>query len=422
MKSYLVVFTFLAVFLCSCDDYEISSIQSESFIKYYALNRSNEGACVCEIPGGGYALLGNTTTDLRDSEICLLLTDVFGNSIQDPKYYGTTGSDRGQCIKPAPGGGFVILGSTHDTINGDKEVWLIRTNDMGDTLWTKTFAQFDKENGDDEGLWFDFNSKGEITMAGYIYKTDIGGYSKQIWIYDVGQDGNQIDNHKPITRGGRSDVEEARFVKRIDGDDFLIAGVSNITNNPNATSYSNITYLESYYNSTDLKYTESLNYFEEEDTSTLRDEANCLILVDNTTLLLCGSRVRTAGSQEAYLCRFNKIYDDENRFDPKMEWIRYYSNSGSSEAKHLLMEGTSVYILSTMSSTTDKSAIISVITTGLDGNTPVYQPIGGSSKMASRNFSFASDGGLIITGTNTDKDIIDISSMILIKTKTGGKL
>ena len=422
MKSSLVVITFLAFFLCACDENEISSVQSESFIKYYALNRSNEGACVCEIPGGGYALLGNTTTELRASEICLLLTDAFGNSIQDPKYYGTKNNDRGNCIKPAPGGGFVILGSTQDSVNGDNEVWLIRTNNIGDTLWTKTFAQFDNENGDDEGLWFDFNSKGDITMVGYIYKTDIGGYSKQMWIYDVDQDGNQIDNHKPITRGGRSDVDEARFIRRIDGDDFLIAGVSNITNNPNAVSYSNITYLESYYNSTDLKYTESLDYFVEEDTLTLRDEANCLILVDNTTLLLCGVRVRTTGSQEAYLCRFNKIYDDENRFDPKMEWIRYYSNSGNSEANHLLMEGNNVYILSTMSSATDKSSTITIITTGLDGNNPVYLPFGGSSKMESRNFSFASDGGLIITGTNTDKDIIDISSMILIKTKAGGKL
>ena len=42
--------------------------------------------------------------------------------------------------------------------------------------------------------------------------------------------------------------------------------------------------------------------------------------------------------------------------------------------------------------------------------------------MASRNFSFTADGGFIITGTNTNKDIIDISSMILIKTKAGGKL
>ena len=132
--------------------------------------------------------------------------------------------------------------------------------------------------------------------------------------------------------------------------------------------------------------------------------------------------MQTSGKSDAYLSKFNEIYDDENKFDPKMEWIRYYSNTGSSEAKHLLMEGNNVYILSTMSSATDKSSTITIITTGLDGNNPVYLPFGGSSKMESRNFSFVSDGGLIITGTNTDKDIIDISSMILIKTKAGGKL
>ena len=57
--------------------------------------------------------------------------------------------DKGYCIKPAPDGGFVILGSTQDTVNEDKEVYLIRTDDLGDTLWTRTFDQikFDKITG-----------------------------------------------------------------------------------------------------------------------------------------------------------------------------------------------------------------------------------------------------------------------------------
>jgi hypothetical protein len=425
MKGYPLVLALLTVLVCSCDKDEITSIQSDSFVKYYALNRSNEGTCVCVIPGGGYALLGNSETDMRGSEVYLLLTDAFGNSIQEPKHYGKTGNDHGYCIKSAPGEGFVILGSTQDSINRDLEVWLIRTDALGDTLWTKTFTEFDEENGDDEGLWFDFNSKGEITMVGYVYKTvvtdDGPHYSKQIWIYDVDPDGNRIDNHEPITPGGKSDVDEARFIKCIDGDDFLISGVSNITNNTHATSYSYMTHLKSSYSS-DLYYTESNIYMPEEDTSTLRDEANCLIPVDHNTLYLCGSRVRTTGIQEAYLCKFNKIFTDENKFDPKKDTIWYYNNAGSSKATHMLMDANNVYLLSTVTSGTDKSSTISIITTGLEGNNPVYMTLGGSSKMESRNFSFTTDGGFIISGTNKNKDISDISSMILIKTKAGGAL
>jgi hypothetical protein len=422
MKGYLLVLSFLTVFICACDDNEISSVQSESFIKYYSLNRSNEGACVTEIPGGGYALLGNTTSELRGSEICLLLTDVFGNSTQQPKYFGKSKNDRGNCIKSAPGGGFVILGSTQDTVNGDKEVWLIRTNDLGNTLWTQTF---DQENGNDEGLWFDFNSKGDIMMVGYADAKGISSneISKQIWVYIVDQFGNRINSYAPKTIGGNSDVDEARFVRRIDGDNFLVTGISKINYTRPAASYSFIMFLKS--DLTGLVPIESIDYIIEEDTSTLSDEAKCLIPVDNNTLLLCGSRIRTTGSQEAYLCKFNKIFTDENKFNPELEWIRYYNNAASSKATHILMDANNVYILSTMSSVssvTDKSSLISVITTGLEGNNPVYMPIGGSSQMVSRNFSFTTEGGLIITGTNTNKDIIDISSMTLIKTKAGGKL
>jgi hypothetical protein len=426
MKGYPVILSFLAVFICACDNNEITSIQSESFIKYYSLNRFNEGACVCEIPGGGYALLGNTTTDLWGSEICLIITDVFGNSTQDPKYFGHKKNDRGNCIKSAPGGGYVILGSTEDTINGDKEVYLIRTNDLGETVWYKTFDQnygegFDDDNGDDEGLWFDFNSKEEIMMVGYTFKTDLSGYSKQIWIYHVDKDGNRINSDVPKTTGLSYDVDEARFIQRVDGDNFLITGVSKFSNYAPAASYSFIMYLKSDYIS-DLQIKSSFEYIIEEDTSTLRDEANSFTLVDNNTLLLCGSRVKISGTSEAYLCRFNSIFTDENKFDPKMEWIRYYNNAGSCKATHMLMESNGINILSTMSSGTDKSSTITLITTDPEGNNPVFLPFGGSSQMKSSNFSFTQDGGFIISGTNQNKDIIDISSMTLIKTKAGGKL
>jgi len=424
MKGYLVVLSFLTVFICACDSDEITSVQSDSFIKYYSLNRSNEGTCVTEIPGGGYALLGNTTTDLRGSEICLLLTDAYGNSTQRPKYYGRSKDDRGYCIKSAPDGGFVILGSTEDRINDDKETYLIRTDDFGDTLWTRTFEQFDvtKEITDDEGFWFDFSSKGEIVMVGYAIRTETAGKSKQIWIYSVDQNGNQINSREPITNGGISDVDEARFIQRIDGDNFLITGVSKFLNFSPAASYSFLWFLESDFD-TDPNYIESIDFITENDTSTQSDEGNCLTVIDNNTILLCGSRKQTSGISDAYLCRFNRIFDDENKFNPNLEWIRYYNNgAGSSKATHLLMDATNAYILSTMSSGTDKPSTVSVITAGLEGNNAVYMPIGGASKMVSRNFSFTTDGGFIITGTNTNNDIIDISSMILIKTKSGGKL
>jgi hypothetical protein len=420
MKGYLVVFSFLAVLLYACDSNEITSVQSDSFIKYYALNRTNVGTCVCEIPGGGYALLGYTTTDLMGTEICLILTDAYGNSIQRPKYYGNRKDDKGYCIKTAPGGGFVILGSTHVNENEDKDVWLIRTDNLGDKLWDRTFKQFDRENGDDEGLWFDFNSKGDIMMVGYQYLTDYNGdYSKQMWIYLVDENGDQINSNEPRHPGGKSDVDEARFVQCIDGDNFLITGVSNLFNNPRATSYSYIGYVKSDYSEPVPK--ESCDYISDPDTSTLRDEANCLIPVDNNTLLLSGSRVRTSGISEAYLCTL-KMFNDDNQFDPDLEWIQYYNTSGSSKATHMLMEAGSTYLLSTVSSTSDKSSTITVITTGPDGNDPVYIPIGGSSKMESSNFCFTDDGGFIISGTNINKDINDIKSIALIKTKAGGRL
>ena len=56
------------------------------------------------------------------------------------KTFGGALSDIGVSVKQTNDGGFIIAGTTRSFGSGGQDVYLIKTNENGDTLWTKTFG------------------------------------------------------------------------------------------------------------------------------------------------------------------------------------------------------------------------------------------------------------------------------------------
>jgi hypothetical protein len=413
MKGPILLILILPLLFFGCDSDEITSLQSESFIKYYNLNPVNTAAGVYALPDGGYAVLGNTQSSSRKMDICLMLLDEYGNSIQEPKYFGNTRNDWGHCIKEAPDGGFIILGST-ETSDNNLDVYLIKTNAQGDTSWTRVFnkanGSYPNEEGlNDEGLYFDFDNNGNIMMVGYSYTAK---YSKQIWIYDVDQNGNRFDSHSPKVTGGGSGVDQANFVTYV-GDGFLITGVSNLQDKVTPSQFSFIILLKSYTNPTAYEFPDP------DGNATQNEMSMGLTYINSDTLMMYGTINNSAGGTDAYLSKI--INTHEHVYLPTYEvaWQRHFTNDVNNMATGMLISNNNIYILSSMSNIDKSSSTISIIKTDLAGLNPEYLQYGGSTKMESQMFDLSADGGFIIAGTNGTKDY---SSMILIKTKAGGKL
>ena len=53
---------------------------------------------------------------------------------------GEHSGDAGRSVEPTSDGGFMIAGWTHSTNACGADIWLIRTNELGDTLWTYTIG------------------------------------------------------------------------------------------------------------------------------------------------------------------------------------------------------------------------------------------------------------------------------------------
>src|SRR6185295_14370851 len=86
------------------------------------------------------------------------------------KTYGGTSVDYGNSVQQTTDGGYIVAGSTLNFGAGNYDVYLIKTNATGDTLWTKTFGGSDE----DRGYAAEQTADGGYIVAGYSAGFGVG--------------------------------------------------------------------------------------------------------------------------------------------------------------------------------------------------------------------------------------------------------
>lgn len=134
---------------------------------------------------GGFILAGQSYSYAGlDGDFYMVKTDASGN-VQWWKNYANPGIQEAHYVQIVPSGGYILIGDADDLPNslGSTDVWLIRTNNTGDTLWTRTFGGSKK----DGGKTIENTSDGGFIAAGitrsfglinpnyYLFKTDSTG-------------------------------------------------------------------------------------------------------------------------------------------------------------------------------------------------------------------------------------------------------
>ncbi len=135
------------------------------------------------------------------------------------KKYDYAGDDFGNCVIATSDGGYAIVGSTNSFGAGNYDVWLLKTDGSGDTLWTKTYGGPDN----DEGYCLRETSDGGFIVAGY--KTVSQHYADG-WVFKTDASGTMEWEH---TFGTDLNGESAAGVVNAGEDTFLVAGTLNST-------------------------------------------------------------------------------------------------------------------------------------------------------------------------------------------------
>ena len=177
---------------------KINNFGDTLWTKFYYLGDESEINSVLEKSNGNFVFAGKTKDWFLNYTYCkkilLAETDPQGNIIW-VKTYESNCRAEAESIEEAHNGGFIACG-VKELNNGEEKIWVLRTNNFGDTLWTRTF-------GNPYGIGI---SAKKTLDGGYII-TGIGyqnSFSASIMLIKIDDNGNITSEFNiPISSSNR---------------------------------------------------------------------------------------------------------------------------------------------------------------------------------------------------------------------------
>ncbi|KPL17296.1 MAG: hypothetical protein AMS23_05555 [Bacteroides sp. SM1_62] len=168
---------------------------------------------------GGYIFAGHTYSfGAKSQDVWLVKSDSTGEILW-MKTYGGELDDNASFVQQTSDGGFIIIGRTYSYSEGGSDIWLVKTNSAGDTLWTRAFG----------GMDFDYGvTVRQSNDEGYILvgsTSSFGAGELDIWLIRTDTMGNTLWTR---TFGG-SDIDRPFSLIQLSDGNYLIGGVTNST-------------------------------------------------------------------------------------------------------------------------------------------------------------------------------------------------
>jgi len=188
--------------------YDNTHGMADGFLAGIALN--GDTLWTKTIGGAGEDVINSIDTTLDGNLIAAGYTNSSGNGGFDfflikitpagnvlwTKTYGQEGDEKAYCARATVDGGFVIIGSSNSPPAINLDPWLVKTNNIGDSLWNYYYFN----NKDEE--FFDIKqlNNGNYLLAGYTTTWGLGG--KDLFTHLVGPTGDFLNG---TTYGGDHD-------------------------------------------------------------------------------------------------------------------------------------------------------------------------------------------------------------------------
>jgi uncharacterized delta-60 repeat protein len=163
---------------------------------------------------GGYVVSGFIRSfDASYSDLYLVKTNNQGDTLWT-RAYGGSDDDEGYCVQETADGGFIAAGYTKSFGAGLQDFYLVRTDGLGDTLWTRTYGG----SNWDEAFSCQRTVDGNFIVAGFTGSFDAG--YPDFYLVKIN---NQGDTLWTRTFGG-SNWDVARSVQQTADGGYIVAG------------------------------------------------------------------------------------------------------------------------------------------------------------------------------------------------------
>lgn len=201
-------------------EYDFYLIKTDSlgymqWSRTYGGTGNDEAYSIVQTPDGGYALAGYTHSfGAGDSDFWLVKTDALGNMVWN-RTYGGSYSEEARSVVQTLDGGYALAGEIYYA--GGSSFYLVKTSGSGTLQWNKTFGGSDYASA---------CSIVQTEDAGYAiagHKRYAGVDSKDVWLVKTDSLGNMQLNK---TYGGTEDDCAWSVVQTSDGG-YALAGYTN---------------------------------------------------------------------------------------------------------------------------------------------------------------------------------------------------
>jgi len=126
---------------------KMDSLGNILWSKVYGGGEWDFPGCIQITEDGGYIIVGETSSFGKGGyDVYVIKTDSLGDTLWT-RTYGGVEYDRGRWIEITEDKGYIIVGSTKSYGRGETDIYLIKIDSLGNVLWEKTYGGEGKEEG-----------------------------------------------------------------------------------------------------------------------------------------------------------------------------------------------------------------------------------------------------------------------------------
>ena len=182
--------------------------------KTYGGIYNDDASAITPTPDGNFIVVGLASSiDGNSCDVYILKIKPNGDILWTKKY-GGTGSDVAWSITPTPDGDFIIAGQTTSFGADSGDIYLLKIKQNGDTIWTKTYGG----NGDDGACAIIPTFDGNFIIVGYTTSFSAGYHD--VYLLKINPNGDTLWTKKI----GGTNFDGATAITPTSDGNFIVAG------------------------------------------------------------------------------------------------------------------------------------------------------------------------------------------------------